>query len=565
MKMNRRDLLKLGAMAGASAVLLPKKFVFAQGSPSLTPFVDPLPLPPVLPHASTYNVHMREFFQKLHRDLPATKLWGYNGQYIGPTFETRSGSPIHVQWLNDLPAKHFLPIDHTLHGDATSQPEVRTVVHLHGAKVLGSSDGHPEAWFTNGFAKTGPEFDHRVYFYPNDQASMMLWYHDHALGNTRLNFMTGLQGLYFIRDGVEDSLPLPRGKYEIPLMFQDRFFNADGSLDYPVQGPVTPPTPPIWIPEFFGDTGLVNGKILPFLNVEPRKYRFRMIDACNARFLHLTLVNANDPSEALTFHQIGADQGLLPAPVELPDLLMGPAERFDVVIDFAGKQGKWFTLMNDAPSPFPGGGSPGVVPFFMQFRVVLPLSQPDQPLPASLAPVPLIETDEVDVTRKLLLSEVDDATTGNPIVGQLGTADNGPNPRLWSDPVTETIKAGDTELWELYNTTTDGHPIHVHLVRFQVINRQPFDLRLFASTGQIKFIGPPEAPAANERPAWKDVVKAFPGDPANGIGRVTRIIQKFDLPNVPLDSNVQEYVWHCHILEHEDNEMMRPMNVVADT
>ncbi|HVT61359.1 MAG TPA: multicopper oxidase [Thermoanaerobaculia bacterium] len=561
MKLGRRDFLRLGAMAGAGVCFFPRRFAFAQASPALTPFVDPLPIPPVLPRASRYDIHMRQFRQKLHRDLPPTKLWGYNGRYIGPTFEVRSGSPVDVQWLNDLPSKHFLPLDTTLHGDEPRQPEVRNVVHLHGAKVLGDSDGHPEAWFTNGFAQTGPKFTRRVYHYPNDQAAMNLWYHDHALGNTRLNFIAGLQGYYFIRDEVDDELPLPKGKYEIPLMLQDRLFNADGSLDYPVQGPVSPPIPPVWIPEFFGDTGLVNGKVLPFLEVEPRRYRFRTLNACNARFLHLTLVNARDAAQSLTFHQIGTDQGFLPRPVELPDLLIAPAERFDLVIDFTGQDGKWFNLLNDAPAPFPGGGAPAV-PQFMQFRVTLPLTQSDHPLPTSLAPVPLLEVEDDTRTRRLLLSEVDDATTGDPIIGQLGTLEDGP--LRWSSPVTEDPSADSTEIWELYNTTTDGHPKHVHLVRFQVLNRQPFDLHLFQSTGKIKFIGPPEPPPANERPAWKDVVKAFPGDPANGIGRVTRIIQNFELPRgVELRTgSVQEYVWHCHILEHEDNEMMRPYNVV---
>jgi spore coat protein A len=563
MRLNRRELLRLGAVAGAGVLFFPKRFSFAQGSsPLLMPFVDPLPLPPVLPRASRYDIHMRQFRQKLHRDLPATRLWGYNGNYIGPSFEVRSGSPVDVQWLNDLPTRHFLPIDHTIHGAESNLPEVRNVVHLHGAKVLDDSDGHPEAWFTNGFAQTGPKFSRRVYHYPNDQAATQLWYHDHALGITRLNFLAGLQGLYFIRDEADDQLPLPKGKYEIPLVLQDRFFNSDGSLLYPVQGPVSPPIPPIWIPEFFGDTGLVNGKVLPFLEVEPRKYRFRMLNACNARFLHLTLVNSRDASEALTFHQIGTDQGFLSKPVELPDLLIAPAERFDLVIDFAGKKGKRFTLLNDAPAPFPGGGAPAV-PQLMQFRVTLPLTQADQPLPGTLVPVEPLEVEDAVHTRKLLLSEVDDPSTGDPIIGQLGTIEDGP--LHWSSPVTEDPRSDSTEIWEMYNTTTDGHPKHVHLVRFQILNRQLFDLNLFHSTGKIKFTAPPVPPAPNESPAWKDVVKVFPGDPANGIGNVTRIIQKFELPRgVELRTgSLQEYVWHCHILEHEDNEMMRPYNVIV--
>jgi spore coat protein A len=563
MKLSRRDLLRLGAITGAGALLLPRKFAFAQASPTLTPFVDPLPIPPVItPGSGTVDIHMTQLKQKLHRDLPSTKLWGYNGIYPGPTFETRSGRPISVQWLNDLPSQHFLPIDHTIHGAESTVPDVRTVVHLHGAKVLGDSDGYPEAWFTNGFAQTGPFFSNRVYRYPNDQDSMMLWYHDHGLGITRLNVMAGLAGMYFVRDTVEDALPIPKGRYEVPLMIQDRLFNPDGSLLYPVQDPgVSPPIPPVWIPEFFGDTALVNGKVFPYLEVEPRKYRFRMLNACNARFLHMTLANSRDPRETLVFHQIGADQGFLPKPVTLGDLLMAPAERYDIVIDFTGKAGKSFTLANDAPSPFPGGGGPDL-PQIMQFRVTRPLSQADHALPTSLAPVPLLDPNHCAQTRQLLLSEDDDPTTGDPIEGMLGTVAAGP--LHWSTPVTENPRTNTTEVWELYNVTTDGHPIHVHLVRFQVLNRQKFDLNLFQSTGKIKFIAPPEAPGANERPAWKDVVKAFPGDPDNGVGLVTRIIQKFELPNglsAP-PQGVPPYVWHCHILEHEDNDMMRPYNLL---
>jgi spore coat protein A, manganese oxidase len=563
MSMNRRDLIRLGAIAGAGVLVFPKKFLLAQTSPTLTPFVDPLPIPPVLPRASAYTIHMRAFRQRLHRDLPSTPLWGYEGLYVGPTFEVRKGSPIQVEWRNELPDTHFLPIDHSLHGAESNLPDVRTVVHLHGAKVMPDSDGYPEAWFTRGYGETGPFFNNRVYTYPNDQNAMQLWYHDHALGITRLNLYAGLAGLYFVRDSEEDSLPLPRGRYEVPLMIQDRLFNPDGTLLYPVQDPgVMPPIPPIWIPEFFGDVPLVNGKAFPFLNVEPRKYRFRVLNACNARFLHMTLVNSRDSRQQLTFQQIGTDQGLLSHPVALSDLLMGPAERFDLVVDFRGQSGKSFTLMNDAPAPFPGGGAPDL-PQIMQFRVNLPLSQQDHALPTQLSSVPRLDPRDADNTRQLLLTEDDDPTTGDPIVGLLGTVTDGP--LHWDMPVSEDPRAGSTEVWELLNTTTDGHPIHVHLVRFQVINRQKFDLNTFQSTGRIRLIAPPEPPAANENLAWKDVVKAFPGDPDNGVGLITRIIQKFDLPRgVPIPAHAPlRYVWHCHILEHEDNDMMRPYDVLT--
>jgi spore coat protein A len=556
----------MGALAGAGALFLPKNLAFAKdlpGAPGLTPFVDPLPVPPVLRlQGEVVDIHIWQVTQKLHRDLPPTTLWGYNGLYPGPTIEARSGSPISVEWHNELPNRHLLPIDHSIHGAEAALPDVRTVTHVHGAKVFGDSDGYPEAWYTNGYAQTGPLFSNRISHFPNDQAAAMLWYHDHALGITRLNVYAGLAGMYFIRDTVEDALPIPKGRYELPLFFQDRCLDPDGSLRYPVQAAgVKPPIPPIWIPEFIGGVGLVNGKVFPYLEVEPRKYRFRMLNACNARFLHLTIVNERDAQEALPFVQIGADQGFLPKPLLLQDLLVAPAERYDVVVDFTGKAGKSFTLRNDAPAPFPGGGG-AALPHFLQFRVTAPLTSQDPPLPETLVPVPLLDPQSAVATRQLLLAENDDPTTGDPIKGMLGTLASGG--LHWSAPVTEDPRNNTTEVWEFYNTTTDAHPMHVHLVRFQVLNRQKFDLNHFQSTGEIRFLAPPEEPEANEKPAWKDVVKVFPGDANSGVGSVTRVIQRFELPNgasaPPADA--PPYVWHCHILEHEDNDMMRPYKLL---
>jgi spore coat protein A, manganese oxidase len=571
--MQRRTFLKLMSGSagvatvmgsGAMSLLLPARRAEGQSfGESLTKFVDSLPIPPVI-RPSTYvdgkplfKVTMRQFRQKLHRDLPPTRLWGYNSLYPGPTFEARQGTPIAVQWINDLPAKHLLPIDTTLHGDEAPTPEVRTVVHLHGHKVLPKSDGYPEAWFTNGFVQTGPFFKNKTYHYPNDQAATQLWYHDHALGTTRLNIYSGLAGFYFIRDDVEDDLNLPSGEYEIPLMIQDRFFNADGSLLYPVVdtgGDPDPEVPIIWIPEFFGDTVLVNGKVWPYLEVEPRKYRFRILNGSNARFYHLTLNESfshgvGTGSLGPVFNQIGTDGGFLPAPVPLTELTIGPAERFDVIIDFSGADGKCFVLNNDAKAPFPDGED--IIPTdVMLFKVTKSLSGPDQSsLPHSLAPVPLLHPSSAVKTRDLVLSELDSADPfGNPIVGLI----NAP----WEDPVTETPDAGSVEVWRLINTTEDAHPIHVHLVEFQILDRQPFDASQYPD--RLVFTGPRVRPPLNERPAFKDTVKAFPGD-------VTRIIAKFDLPTgTPIHPGERfRYVLHCHILEHEDNDMMRPYDVVG--
>jgi spore coat protein A len=596
-RVGRRTFLKLiGGAAGAtvavggSGLWLPERRT--EASPILTPFVDPLPIPSVIAPSGTlngqplFNVTMTAFKQKLHTALPATPLWGYNGLYPGPTFETRRGNPINVKWMNDLPTKHMFPIDYTLHGDEKGQPLVRTVVHLHGAKVEPDSDGYPEAWFTNGFGQTGPFFDNKIYHYPNDQQATELWYHDHGIGTTRLNIIAGLAGFYLIRDNHEDSLNLPKGAYEIPLMIQDRAFNNHGSLFYPVQEDPPPDTevPPVWIPEFFGDTVLVNGKVWPYLEVEPRKYRFRMLNASNARWYHLTLIEADSdgtpvgtPGPSPVFNIIGTDGGFRAAPAKATQILIAPSERYDIVIDFSGAaSGKYFLLSNDANSPFPDGDDVTVVggDKVMLFKVTKPLSGRDRSsLPSNLGPGNQFSSDDVK-TRDLILSELE-SSTDNPVIGRIdarGTASPAPDP--WTMPVTETPKAGSVEIWRLINTTGDGHPIHIHLVQFQVLDRQPFDPTLIDTTvsppqvtnSNLQFIGPRVQPKnENDRPylkyeqnAFKDTVKAFPGE-------VTRVIMRFDLPtgtNVTRGEKLR-YVFHCHILEHEDNDMMRPYDVVG--
>jgi spore coat protein A len=500
---------------------------------------------------------MTQFRQQLHRNLPPTTLWGYNGMYPGPTFEVRRGSPVAVRWENALPGIHFLPIDTTLHGAAANLPQVRTVVHLHGGKNLPDSDGYPEAWFTNGYKQRGPYFENQIYHYSNDQQATMLWYHDHTMGITRLNVYAGLAGLYLIRDAQEDRLGLPGGKYEIPLLIQDRFFNPDGSLLYPVQTPGDPDVrvPPVWIPEFFGDTVLVNGKIWPYLEVEPRKYRFRFLNGSNARFYHLSLQESTETGQRLfrsgpVFKQIGSDGGLLPAPVTRTDLLMAPGERLDVVVDFSGLGGKTFVLDNDAKAPYPDGDD--IVPTdVMMFKVSRRLEGSDKSrLPTVLNTVPLLDPASAVTTRDLVLSELDSAPPfENPIMALINGAQ-------WHDPVTETPKAGTTEIWRLINTTGDAHPIHLHLVEFQVLDVQPFDQDQYPAS--LVFTGDATPPADYERQAWKDTIVSLPGT-------VTRIIAKFELPTgTPVQPGDKfRYVFHCHILEHEENDMMRPFDVVG--
>jgi spore coat protein A len=585
MKKSRRDLLKMGAMAGAGMVL--PTMASAQtvntrvhtnggvtfhghvsrpahtatsglaGSLNLAQFVDQLPIMPVIQPSpiGVTHIRMQQTQQKLHRDLPPTTIWGYNGIWPGPTMEVRSGVPVKIKYHNDaLPTTHPLPVDPTLHGSEADKPQVRNVVHLHGMKVMPESDGYPEAWISpDGI--TGPVlYNPDAFVYPNDQQSTLLWYHDHTLGITRLNMIMGLAGAYIIRDAVEDSLNLPKGQFEIPLIMQDRLFNPDGSFLYPI---ADGGTHQFWIPEFFGDTMCVNGKIWPVLDVEPRRYRFRMLNGCNARFLNMRIVRTDAAGNAHgmagpQFFVIGTDGGLLPAPVSVTTLLQLPAERYDVIVDFTGKGGQFFVLKNDAPAPYPGGGE--VVPTeIMMFRVSKPLSSKDtSTIPFVLNPNPLALNPAAAVrSRDLVLTELDRDTDGFPIIGLL---DN----KNWDDPVTEDPKVGSTEIWNLINDTGDAHPKHIHLVQFQVLSRQPFDQTTFDNTGQLVFTGPPQAPTADELHAYKDVVKSYPGT-------VTKLIMKFDLPTgtqvVP--GQRYKYVWHCHILEHEDNEMMRPMDVVG--
>jgi len=567
--LSRRRLLQ-GSLYTAAGVTL-RKGVPALGQPmaspppvrsgvKLTSYVDPLPIPPVIRPTGNPNeivqIEMVQLQHKVHQDLPPTTVWGYNGSWPGPTIEAERGQALNINWVSKLPTTHLFPIDHSIHGAESTLPLVRNVAHVHGACALPDDDGYPEAWFT-AHGEHGPKFNPRPSFYPNCQPSTTLWYHDHALGITRLNVYAGLAGFYLIRDEAENALNLPQGEFEIPLMLQDRLFHRDGSLYYPkvVNGPKEHP---IWIQEFYGDLNCVNGKVTPFLEVEPRKYRFRILNAANSRFYHLRLFISDASGEVMSqsfevpsFNQIGTDGGLLPVPLELRYLLIAPGERFDVVIDFSGYEGKSFSLINDAPAPYTMGGQ-FVAEEVMLFKVTKPLSGKDTcTVPNMLVPFEPLKPTYATRERLLLVSEKERPSDGYVITGLLGNA-------RWHEPITEDPKAGSTEIWSFVNITGDVHPLHVHLVQFQVLNRQAFDVATYQQTGKLVFTGKPMAPESNERPARKDTVKSYPG-------YVTRIILRFDLPLAAPVTPGQEliYVWHCHILEHEDNEMMRPYKVVV--
>jgi FtsP/CotA-like multicopper oxidase with cupredoxin domain len=567
-----------------------------------------------------YEVGVRQFNQQV---LPAgynpTPVWGY-GAIAAPasfhfpsfTFEAKANKPVRVKWVNELTdaagnfLPHLLPVDQTLHWanpgghmgpdshghDPTPYlGPVPIVTHLHGAHTRDWSDGFPEAWYlphaanlamyhtvgsryaqfaSAAAAVTGDWAPGSATFeYPNDQLATTLWYHDHTLGMTRTNVYAGPAGFYLLRGGAGDMvldtmgsaavLPgpapalgdLPGTKYyEIPMAIQDRSFNADGSLFYPASreffdGATSffPDTdvPPIWNPEFFGNTMLVNGNTWPVLDVEQRRYRFRLLNGCNSRFLILRMSNG------MPLWQIGADQGFLAAPVEQAQLLMAPAERADVIVDFSSLPvGTEILMLNDGPDEPFGGGTPGTdfpvadpdtTGQVMKFRVVASTGIDTSTPPHLLVlpgKAPLVETN----VRPLSLNEEMSATWDGPIAAKLGGVEFvGGVPQgvgmKWVDTITETPAVGTTEMWEFYNFTEDAHPIHVHLVGFEVVGRQ----------GADGITRPPEAWESG----FKDTVIAYPGE-------VTRVRATFDIKGM--------YVWHCHIIEHEDNEMMRPFEVV---
>jgi spore coat protein A len=530
---SRRRFLEQAGIATAS--LLWNEIPFAQTSGatgesdrskiidpnSLMPFVDALPLLPIVKSDGTrpdpqnpsrqiayYRMSMRQMYTNVHRDLPPTRVWGFNDSSPGPIFETRSGEPLLVEWANDLPDKHFLPIDHNLGGAGKKQPEVRTVIHLHGGRTPAASDGYPEGWYVPGKSAT--------YRYPNRQDAALLFYHDHAMGINRLNIYAGLQGLFVVRDAVEDKLNLPRGNYELPLVICDRFLREDGQLEYPVSG--IPGAP--WVPEVFGNAVLINGKLLPYCDVEPRKYRLRILNGSNARFYRLSFEDNQE------FHMIGCDQGLLNAPVALRNLPIAPAERADLIVDFSRSAGKQILLSSDSLR-------------LMQFRVSTRRTRDTSSLPPSLTSLLRIPESQAIKTRRLTLDE--HLNLADQSVGML--LNNTP----WDAPVTENPTLNTTEIWELLNLTEDSHPIHLHMVRFQLLDRRPFDKAEYLDNHTIRFLGSAIPPSSIES-GWKDTVRADPG-------MITRIV-------VPFHGYSGRYVWHCHILEHEDNAMMRPYEIL---
>jgi spore coat protein A len=519
--LNRRDLLRQAALSTLiSRVGLggpinqraaPSGFSRAINALQLQPFVDPLPIPQLSPQqGGRCHITMREIRVKMHRDLPPTRLWSYGPEATGPLLEAHSHEALAVEWHNHLPPRHFLPIDYSLHGSGRELPGSRAVVHLHGGRTPAADDGYPEHWFPRG--------ESRVCHYPNRQDAAMLWYHDHAMGTSRLNLYAGLMGVYLLRDEQEARLKLPAGRFELPLVLYDRIFDHEGQLYYPVSPDPEHP----WTDEVAGDAMVVNGRVQPFCDVEPRRYRLRVLNAANARFFRLGL------SDGSQFLQIGADQGLLPGPVRLTSLLLAPGERADLLIDFAAMRGERILLTNGAFQ-------------MMQFRVGSAPVPDSSQVPGTLRPVVSLPETAAVRRREMTLNEFKEPA-GNPMVMLL-------NRTPWHMPVTETAKLGSSEIWSLVNLTDDTHPIHLHHVRFQVMDRRSFDRDVYLlQNATLRFTGDVLGPNPNET-GWKDVVQCPPN-------MVTRI-------HISFGGFAGRYLWHCHVQEHEANDMMRPYDIVG--
>ncbi len=698
---NRRQFIKTTLMAGASIALFKgfegKAWAFAQ-SPLLRKFISPLPgLGTGMPIANAlsvsrygiasdlYNLAAVQFQQQMHPDLPGpTKLWGYMDRstntpaYLGPIIVAERGRPVILRMLNDLPNKHPLPIDTTLMGADMGAAANRITVHLHGGLTPWTSDGGPFTWFTP--SATGPgsgasnaaagiDFLNGVsagqaeYYYPNDLSARLVWYHDHAMGITRLNAYAGMASAYLINDSVVTSLTNPTSgpaivpplQYTIPLVLQDKMFKIapdqwgkPGDLWYPYLYEIDNPGPtgrwdigtpsngfpnlgeppvPSCVPEFFADTPVINGEAYPYVEVEPRRYLFLLLNGSQARFYNLnlffeSLMNAKEPDFSKpgpAFIQIANEGGLLPDPVVLnnpptlmpyasddsvdpngpKNLVLAPAERAYIIIDFSGCQpGDRLILYNDAPAPFPGGDTrndyftgdpdqtstggaattkPGKGPntrTLLQFRVSRLSGAPDplnftktlgalvNGLPAAYAASqpPALSTHGLRPQAKTLNEDFD---SYGRLIQRVGTGTKlytDSFGRDYTDAPTEVVNNGETQVWDIYDTTGDTHPMHFHLVNVQVIGRD-----FFTTVGD--HANSPDSVFATPDPnemGWKETVRMNPGT-------VTRVIMKFALPSVPFKvpasprftgiSHANEYVWHCHILEHEEHDMMRPLIV----
>jgi spore coat protein A len=570
----------------------------------LAPFADALPVSKRLVAARQGGrliVPIRAGAHRFHRDLPESAIWGYEGTVPGPTIEAECGQPVTVVWRNELAGA--LPVVVTtapMAADASGVPVQcvpglsggtpdqnaaalagHTVVHLHGGLTPASFDGWAENLFAPG--------QHAVFHYPMGQRAALHWYHDHVMGVTRFGVYAGLAGLWIIRDQREHELGLPEGPpFEVPLLIQDRNFGLDGSGR--LTGQLVHKTDPE-VMEAFAPFTVVNGKVWPLLEVQPATYRFRVLNGSNARTYRLVL--AGDGAPALDrVTQIGTDHGLLRTPASLPPdgLVLAPAERADLLADFSHlAPGSELTLLNTAPAPFDGAPFPAAsarnaadagrmlpYPHVMRFRVVpgpagrqaIPgelATDYQPPAPDALAGAPrrtiaLVEREldgepSVLTMRELLIADHDHAGPVVTVTDGQQTTRYRAAAAHFEDATTFFPVLGRDEVWQLINLTGDTHPIHVHLDPFQILSRRPIryqipqhgieDLALTAAVTLDRDPGDNLGHTIddNER-GLKDTVRVNPHEIAEIAVRFTTYAGR--------------YMYHCHILEHEDRDMMRP-------
>jgi FtsP/CotA-like multicopper oxidase with cupredoxin domain len=600
---SRRQFVRASMIAGAALTLdrlgaaemtIPERPGI---QPPLTPFKDPLALPPVrhpeekADGRASLSISLRATSQRLHSELPPTTLWGYNGCVPGPTIEVRRGQRLRMEYLNNLPTDGNYPVTAVVSPNGTQNRPGRdgrpadanvaalrpwTVTHLHGGRTAAGSDGWTENAVFPGQST--------LCSYDNDQPATMLWYHDHALGITRYNIYAGLAGLYIIRDPEEESLQLPSGKYEIPLMIQDR--NLESSPDGALTGGLLHKTTDDTV-EFFGPFTSVNGTIWPHADVEARQYRLRVLNASNSRTYRLVLLDEHGTNLLDRVTQIGTDGGLLAEPVRVPadGLTLAAAERADLIVDFRRLGGRRVIVVNTAAAPFKGAafdGTPGTpdekqripYPQVMEFRVSTDSTDDPFSMPARLsgfrrstaADVPAdcvhrmvaLVKHEVEGRDMFMLHELLPSLTPThedsiiSIQDESGVVANYRTAaERFEDTVNFVVAEGSTEVWHFLNLTKSTHPMHVHLVQFQAVERELYDMggfdgKTFATHSPVRFKKRLEL-AANEL-GPKDTIRVNPGE------RVS-IALKFQ-------GYAGRYMYHCHMLEHEDMDMMRPFVVM---
>jgi FtsP/CotA-like multicopper oxidase with cupredoxin domain len=563
--------------------------------------------------------------QMLPAGMPKTTVWGYGGlaedpitgKTIGfvrnspsPSIEAEVGTPVNIAWVNGIYTKYMFAVDPTLDwtnpnnlpeptqpvdapafppGYVEAQYPVTIATHLHGAEVSAKFDGGPFNWVSwnglhgpdyNTYTRTLPNA--QVFHYNNDQAAGTLWFHDHAMGLTRSNVYSGLAGFYFLRDSSDPiAALLPSGIYEMPLAIQDRNFYTDGSLMFPSDAPPNPEIHPYWVPEFFGDVILVNGKAWPNMNVDQGQYLFKVLDGSNARWYDLSLVR-QDNQQLVPFTIIASDENYIRSAVETDSFLIAPGERYSVLVDFTGiPAGTKIIMQNDANAPYPDGDpvDPNTNGVIMQFTVQNKAGFVAKDLPEILNPT---LTEYPSLLAGLTQEEQDNLVYRNLTLKEW----NGPNgPQMvtidgqqYSSPISEEPKVGATEIWRIIDDTADAHPIHLHLVNFQMVSRQAYDQATYdtdwlALNGPLPFDHPTYNLDLNNyltpgtlqyatgvEQAWKDTIQIQPGEVLTFVVRFAPAAggsYPFDVTQGP------DYVWHCHIIDHEDQDMIRPYRVVA--